>query len=141
MTLKQIIMNREGLRLCIYKDTQGNDTVYYGHPVKSGEVYLFTKEDAEKYLDSDIAAAERSAMSLFPKLRKFTSKQQEALIELVFNMGKGKIRNVFPKFVHNINIGDFEGAIDELKYADGVMKTKLSAWYNQVHSDRAEELI
>jgi GH24 family phage-related lysozyme (muramidase) len=130
---------REGFSLKVYKDSLGYDTIYYGHKVVPGEAYLFTQADADDYLEKDISIAELHAGFIFPEFKSFSLSRQAALVMLIFNMGADKIRRGFPRFVHDCNIGDWNGAGDELKYSDG--KSVLSDWYKQVHADRADEII
>ena len=49
MTLEDRI-KKPRLSLNIYKDSR-IPTIYYGHRVRHGEVYLGTIEDAERYLE------------------------------------------------------------------------------------------
>lgn len=139
MNLKEQIKKHEGLRLNVYKDTLGIPTIYYGHRVRHGEVYLGTIEDAEKYLDIDIAVAQQGCMGLFPDFHEMSEGRQDVLTELVYNMGATKIRQGFPRFVHNVNRGAWEDAANELKFADG--RSKLSRWYTQVKERRAEDVL
>jgi len=139
MKLKDQIRKDEGLRLKVYKDTLGIPTIYYGHRVRQGEVYLGTVEDAEKYLDLDISIAQQGAMSLFPTFYEMPATKQDVLTELVYNMGANKIRQQFPRFVHNVNRSAWEDAANELKFADG--KSILSKWYCQVKENRAEGIL
>jgi GH24 family phage-related lysozyme (muramidase) len=137
--IKPILKVREGFSLKVYKDTRGYDTIYYGHKVVPGEAYLFTQADADAYLEKDILIAEKAAVSIFPEFKSFSLSRQAALVMLIFNMGADKIRRGFPRFVHDCNIGDWDGAGNELKYSDG--KSVLSDWWKEVHPDRANEII
>lgn len=139
MTLEDRIKKHEGLRLKVYKDTLGIPTIYYGHRVRQGEVYLNTLKDAEKYLDIDIAVAQQGCMSLFPAFHQMSPGRQDVLTELVYNMGLNKIKQGFPRFVHNVNRFAWEDAANELKFADG--HSKLSRWYQQVKAKRAEDML
>ena len=139
MSLKDQIKKDEGLRLKIYKDTLGIPTIYYGHRVRQGEVYLGTIEDAERYLDLDIAIAQQGAMSLFPTFHEMPDTKQDVLTELVYNMGANKIKQSFPRFCNAVNRRDWEEAANELKFADG--KSILSKWYRQVKENRAEGIL
>jgi GH24 family phage-related lysozyme (muramidase) len=137
--LKDRLKDEEGFRLYQYKDTKGFWTIYWGHKINPGETFNHTMEEAEDVLDKDIAIAVKATENLFPNFVSFTQARQDALTELVFNMGAGKIAKSFPRFVHNINIGSWDGAAAELKYADG--KSVLSNWYKQVHPQRADVII
>ena len=139
MTLIDRIKKHEGLRLKAYKDSLGIPTIYYGHRVRQGEVYLGTAEDAERYLDLDIAIAQQGCMSLFPSFHEMDSCRQDALTELVFNMGANKIRQQFTRFCNAVNRRAWEEAANELKFADG--HSVLSKWYCQVGENRAENIL
>ena len=137
--IKPILKIREGFSLKVYKDSREFDTIYYGHKVVPGEAYLGTQADADAYLEKDIAMAQMHADFIFPEFKYFSLSRQAALVMLIFNMGADKIKRGFPRFVHDVNIGDWDEAANELKYSDG--KSTLSNWYQQVRADRANEII
>lgn len=136
---KEQLKKDEGLRLRRYQDTKGLWTIYYGHLIKAGEIFLNTIEQAEEFLDADIAIAEKDAKDIFPEFKSFAESRQDAIIMLLFNMGKTKIVRLFPRMVHCMNIQHWDDAADELKYADG--KSVLSKWYGDVKSGRAEGIL
>jgi GH24 family phage-related lysozyme (muramidase) len=138
---KKLLKADEGFSLIEYPDTNGHMTIYYGHKIQKGEVFNHTQAEGEKILDKDIAVAEKAALNLFPEFESFIPNRQDALIMLLFNMGASKIGHTFPTFVHNVNIGDWEGAGKELHYADGKTEKTLSKWFNDVHATRAWEII
>lgn len=136
---KEQLKKDEGLRLRRYKDTKDKWTIYYGHLIKEGEVFINTIEEAEAFLDADIAIAGKDAKDIFPEFKSFTENRQDAIIMLLFSMGKTKIVRLFPRMVHNMNIQHWDDAVDELKYADG--KLILSKWYQDVKEKRAEGIL
>lgn len=136
---KEQLKQDEGLRLFKYQDTKGLWTIYYGHLIKAGETFNNTRHEAEKYLDDDIAIATNDAKDIFPEFESFTANRQDAIIMLLFNMGKTKIVRQFPRMVHNMNIQHWDAAANELKYADG--KAILSKWYQDVKERRAEGIL
>lgn len=139
MTLEDRIKQHEGLSLKIYRDSLKIPTIYFGHRVRHGEVYLGTIEDAERYLRNDIDIARHGAMSLFPVYNEIDSVRKDVLVELVYNMGVNKIRQSFPRFCNAVNRKAWEDAANELKFADG--KSKLSKWYEQVKENRADDIL
>jgi GH24 family phage-related lysozyme (muramidase) len=137
--IKDRIKQMEGYNPYEYKDTNGFLTIYYGHKIQKGEIFNHTQAQAEMILDIDIKIAHAEAKHLFPDINTFTQARQDALTELIFNMGEGKISRLFPRFVRNVNIKDWKFAVMELKYADG--KSILSLWYQQVHPTRADYIL
>lgn len=139
MTLEERIKKNEGLRLNVYIDTLGNPTIGYGHLLPpSSDIKSITMEEAERLFNEDIADAKRAALDIFEEFAAFSQNRQDAIIELLFNLGKTKFLR-FIRMIHNINIGHWDDAANELKYADG--RTTLSRWYTQVKEQRAEEII
>ena len=132
------IQGAEGLRLTAYKDSMGYWTVGYGHllgNLKDWSGYTITEADANAFLLRDIDTARGAAQGLpeWPDLD--TACRQNAVIELVFNMGLG----TWVKFVHTrecIEEQDWEGAATNLldsEWADqvGPVRSKRLASYLQ----------
>ena len=93
MLSPQLIANvkqSEGLRLAAYLDTLGNATVGYGHKLAPGHDwsdYVITSDYAEALLEIDLNAALLECTPLAEWLRLGAPARQDAVIELVFNMG------------------------------------------------------
>lgn len=82
----------EGLRLKAYMDTLGNATVGYGHKLAPGHDwsnYTITSDYAEALLAIDLDSALLECTPLAEWLRLGAPARQDAVIELVFNMGLG----------------------------------------------------
>lgn len=92
MEASDILVNKikefETLRLTAYKDTKGIPTIGWGHTygVKIG--MKITVKQAESLLRGDLLNAENYVNSL--KLN-FTQGQFDALVDIVYNVGQGKI--------------------------------------------------
>ncbi len=148
MTITELLTSHEGRKRKPYKDTATppKRTIGVGWnftdrplpaPIKAyldehGEI---TEEMIDTLLEISIKEATQDCKDLFPDFDSFTENRQMALIDLIFNMGRFKISHKFPTFCHNINIKDWQGAANELKYADGKTKTKLSDYWIQLHGD------
>jgi GH24 family phage-related lysozyme (muramidase) len=130
MNIEDRIKQHEGLSLSVYNDTMGLKTIYYGHRVRQGEVYLGTIEDAEKYLKQDIATAKKDCYTLFPDWDFFTQNRQDALADFLYQLGINKAR----RFVHMV------AAINTGRWNDAAREMQDSAYFNQV-PDRALENI
>lgn len=85
------IKNAEGCNLRAYKDTLGYFTIGYGHllldQTKNYSDYEITSDFAENLLGEDIEKA-RSICIFLPEWKSLdTECRQNAVVELVFNMG------------------------------------------------------
>lgn len=85
----------EGCRLGAYKDTLGNWTIGYGHllkPNKDWTGHEITQEEANNLLKKDLENATVDARTLIEWAYLNTPCRQNAVIELVFNLGLNKWR-------------------------------------------------
>lgn len=88
------IKGSEGCKLTAYQDTLLFWTIGYGHLLPAGRDwtgYTISQEMADVWLEQDIGGATQAAKNLPEWLDMDTPCRQNALIELVFNMG-GKWR-------------------------------------------------
>lgn len=126
----EMIKKHEGKSLDVYRDSRGKKTVGYGHLIdadspedirnlKVGET--ISEERAEELFSEDYAYHARAAENI-PGFSKASETQQEALIDLTFNMGPSWHKD-FPKFAKAFEAGDYEQAAKELEDSD---------WYDQV---------
>jgi GH24 family phage-related lysozyme (muramidase) len=143
--LMDLLEKHEGKRNKPYTDTKGILTIGIGWNMQNrlpnhiaGFLHVngyITDEMVYWLLGISIDNAEINCQELFPEFESFTENRQLALCDLMFNMGQKKIGSKFPLFVHNVNIQDWQAAADELKYANGETKTKLSDYWVQLHGD------
>jgi len=144
--LKSQLRLHEGIRFSPYPCSAGQTTIGVGWNMDARRLpsgiakYLklhgcITPEMVDELLEMSIDSAVSDCRQLFPAFVSFSDVRQHALIDVVFNLGKAKISKGFPSFCHAVNIGDWQGAADELKYADGRRKTKLSLYWTQLHGD------
>lgn len=82
--INNLIKPHEGFRNYIYKDQAGRDTVYYGHLVLPGDVFLYTTVDAENYLAKDLQIAEAKIKARITV--PLNQNQFDALVSLVYNI-------------------------------------------------------
>lgn len=144
--LRAKIRRHEGRRLAVYIDSEGHRSIGYGYNLDSNPMpnymhdYLETHGQIAEYMAEDLLTisidrAIKDARCLFPNLYWTDDVRQEALINLVFNMGYARVKNDFPNFIAAINRRDFQRAADELKYVDGLKKDRLSMYWSQLHGD------
>jgi len=84
----KLIESFEGLRLKAYQDSVGVWTIGYGHTkgVKQGQV--ITQQQAQAFLQQDLAVAEAAVNRLGLGL---TDNQFAALVSFTFNLGAGNL--------------------------------------------------
>lgn len=108
MSLEDRIKKHEGLRLKPYRDTKNVLTVGYGHNLEEG----IPQHIADALLEYDILAAITGA-STFRFYSALDAVRQEIIIEMVFQMGRGRVAK-FKRMVSGLNDGDYEWAADEM---------------------------
>jgi lysozyme len=120
----------EGKRNKPYKDTVGILTIGVGRNLE--DVGLRDDEIA-LMLKNDIAQAELDARSLVPGFDKLTENRKAVLVNMSFNLGKGRLSG-FVNTLANINAGNYAQA------ADGMLASK---WAVQVgkRADRLAKLM
>ena len=84
----KLIESFEGLRLTAYQDSVGVWTIGYGHTkgVKQGQT--ITQQQAERFLQQDLAVAEAAVNRLGLTL---SDNQFAALVSSTFNLGAGNL--------------------------------------------------
>jgi lysozyme len=137
MALRDRIKAHEGLRLKAYQDTKGVWTIGYGHTgpeVKEGLVW--TLQQAEDQLTADIKLATFCVSARFDWSERLTQDRRDALVELCFNMGIGRMgpppRGLlsFTHMLAAMQAGNFEAAAEELlasKWEKDVGPTRANA--------------
>lgn len=123
----------EGCRLTAYKDSLGFWTIGYGHLLAAGRDwagYTITQEQADALLATDLSIAADLAQTLLEWPSLDTDARQNAVAELVFNMGLSK----WKKFAHcrlAITQKDWQTAKDQLLN---------SLWATQVGQHRSARI-
>ena len=130
---KALIKKHEGISLIPYRCPAGFRSIGYGYNFDANPLpddireYLnrngkITIEMSERLLDSMVEVAVSDCKSLYPTFDGFSKNRRNALIDWLYNIGKGTAK----KFVTTnrmINDGDWDAAADNLA---------LSKWYKQV---------
>lgn len=129
---KQQLKSDEGLRLKVYKDTKGIDTVGYGFNLQEPankaafkQVTGFdvldarggkaiTQEHADALLDVTVKSAEADTRKLIPGFDSHDPKVQDALTNFVFNLGLPKASE-FTNTLAAINRGDGKAAAANIR--------------------------
>ncbi len=107
----EAIKLHEGLRLHVYKDVAGFETIGYGHLIKPGESFKkITEQEAHRILRADVKHAE-AAVNRLVKV-ELSQAQFDALVSFVFNLGAGAFAD--STLLQKLNAGDYQGAANEL---------------------------
>ena len=103
--LKKRIKKNEGFSLKPYKDQLGYLTIGYGHLILPNETYLSknktNKEQLISIFNQDFERALRD-YKRFIKQKDHNKKDQELLIEMVYQMGAKRVLK-FKKLISNMN--------------------------------------
>lgn len=117
----------EGLRLTAYQDSVGVWTVGFGTNLQALTIDATL---AEAWLHQKLQEAEREART-FPWFTDLSSRQQRAIVELVYNLGLTRLRK-FRRTLAALAEGDYEAASIALGN---------SLWARQVGPTRAGRIM
>lgn len=112
------IMRHEGVRLKIYRDSLGIETIGVGRNVRDKGI---THDEAMFLLENDLDECIRDCAS-FPWFADLDPVRQRVVVDLRFNLGPSRLRK-FTQTLAAIGRGDYEAA------ASGMLK---SLWAKQV---------
>lgn len=124
---KAWIKGHEGLSLKAYNDSRGFNTIGYGH-LNIENYPSIDKQTADKLFDRDIDHALAEANKL-PEFGKLDPVRRMAIVDLIYNMGRGKFTN----FVKTRQL------LAEGKYPEAAQELLRSDYAGQV-GDRAKEV-
>ena len=108
----------EGDRLTAYQDQVGVWTIGFGHTAGVSEGMTCTQEQAEAWLQEDLAWAV-SVVNRHVTVQ-VTQGEFDALVDFTFNLGAGRFNH--SHLLQLVNAGDLTGAADEFEkwaYAGG----------------------
>nr|5V86_A Chain A, Lysozyme,DCN1-like protein 1 [Tequatrovirus T4]5V88_A Chain A, Lysozyme,DCN1-like protein 1 [synthetic construct] len=141
MNIFEMLRIDEGLRLKIYKDTEGYYTIGIGHLLtKSPSLNaakseldkaigrntngVITKDEAEKLFNQDVDAAVRGILrnaKLKPVYDSLDAVRRAALINMVFQMGETGVAG----FTNSLRM------LQQKRWAEAAVNLAKSRWYNQ----------
>ena len=129
-TLREQLIIDESKRPSAYKDSLGYWTIGVGRLIDASKGGFLRDDEISLMLDNDIASARRDCKKLFPAYDTFSQSRQDALANMMFNLG---IKNLseFKTTVGHINAG---------RWAEAQESAKQSLWFRQV-GKRAERVI
>ncbi len=122
-TLTARIQRHEGLRLAVYKDSRGFDTVGYGHRVLPGEDFSagITQQQADSLLAADLMKAKNDLNGNFPWTMALDSARLGVVIEMVYQLG-----------IHGVaGFRDMLADLQQRNYEDAAYEMLDSLWHHQ----------
>lgn len=123
--LREMLKRHEGLELKPYQCTANRWTVGYGHNLEAHgkeRMESITLEEAERFLDEDIAAAESMCRTRMPYYDDLDDVRKAVLVDMCFNLGIGGLMG-FKKTL---------GAVAEKQYGRAAVEMLNSKWATQV---------
>ena len=119
------LIRDEGLRLKVYLDSEGIETIGVGRNLQRG----ITRDEAMLLLNNDIRYAIQEAMT-FPWYENLTEQRKRVIVNMIFNLGLTRFSG-FKNTIRYLEMGDYEAASEEMldsKWARqvGVRATRLS---------------
>jgi len=124
--LEKKLIEHEGIRLNLYRDTVGKLTIGVGRNLDDRGI---SREEAYYLLNNDIKIAIETCNRIFQNFQKLDDTRQEVLINMAFQLGQIKLAK-FKKMIKAIHSWNFNQAANEMLD---------SAWAKQVPR-RAYEL-
>ena len=106
---KQLVIH-EGLRLKPYRCSSNKLTIGIGRNIEDVGI---TEEEAMVLLSNDIDRAYNECYANFTWFSGLSELQQEAMVNLIFNMGMSTFKK-FKKTIQHMENGDYELAAAEL---------------------------
>jgi lysozyme len=125
MTIKEMLIKHEGLRLKPYMDSTGHLTIGVGRNLERG----ITSKEADFLLDNDIENVKAQLTAIGSVYNDLSATRKMCLENMCFNMGIKKLLGFKKMFL----------AISEKDYVKAANEMLKSKWAQQVKG-RAKEL-
>lgn len=109
MTIEELLIKHEGIKLAPYKDTAGKTTIGIGRNLEDVGI---SKEEALLLLENDLKKIDRITENIF-WFHKLSENRQNVIISMIFNMGYSRFSQ-FKKMIFAIQNEDFTGAAEEM---------------------------
>lgn len=122
--LETMLKCDEGLRLAVYTDTGGFQTVGYGHKITPEDNIngVITLDEANALLGKDIDIAIHGVLNALPWVSLLDGVRQSVVYNLAFNLGVNGLL-AFRHTLATLKAGDYDMTAKNME---------ASPWYNQV---------
>lgn len=135
--LREELIADEGMRLDVYKCTEGYETVGVGHKIVPGDAehgkpigFTITERRMKQLFDLDIAVVKEDCHRLYEDFDDLPEEAQRIIANMMFNLGLPTMKK-FRGMKRCVDERNWSGAADEM--VD-------SRWYEQV-TNRANRLV
>lgn len=108
--MENLIKLQEGLKLQLYKDIMGNQTIGYGRNLSAKGIRT---DEAALMFANDIAEVEADLKRTIPWYEELSPARQAVIIDVCFNIGLGGLMG-FKDFLRAAESGDAKTAATEL---------------------------
>ena len=119
MTIEELLIKHEGLKLKPYKDTRGILTIGVGRNLDDLGI---SKDEAMYLLENDIKRCENELREIFINFDELPENAKLVLIDMIFNLGKTR----FLKFKHMIS------AVKNRNWENMIKEMKDSKWCREL---------
>lgn len=113
-TLEQMIKRHEcrGGRpnLLMYLDTEGIETIGYGHNLRDKKI---SPKAAEQIFQDDLLDVQLEVSHAFPWYADLTEQRQWVIVDMCFNLGLTRLSK-FVKFLKAMELGNYDTAANEM---------------------------
>ena len=135
--LREELIADEGMRLDVYRCTEGCETVGVGHKIVQGDAehgkplgYTITERRMKQLFDLDITVVREDCHRLYEDFSDLPEEAQRIIANMMFNLGLPTMKK-FRGMKRCVDERNWSGAADEM--VD-------SRWYEQV-TNRANRLV
>ena len=119
MTIVELLVKHEGLRLKPYYCTAGKLTIGIGRNLTDVGI---SEPEAYMLLDGDIRSATAAVSNVFPHFWRYSDNRKNAIIDMLVNLGLGRFLG-FQKFIAAVKVEDWLTA--EVEMLDSLWATQV----------------
>lgn len=124
--LTELLIEHEGLRLFVYKDTMDKDTIGVGRNLSDRGI----RQDEAMYMLANDLKESRAELSHYDWYNSLDEVRQDVLVELHFNIGLSKLLGFHQTLL----------AIENKDFAAAAMHLLNSQWAQQVGKERSQNM-
>lgn len=104
------IKRNEGIRYRLYRCPAGKASIGWGRNLQDNGI---SRDEAEYLFKNDFNRAVQSVRDLVPNLDNLTCNRQTVLVDMAFNLGRGRFEG-FKNMLQAVRDGNYERAADEI---------------------------